>query len=854
MVKTACRILKGVFVTAWMCVSQVQATTYYVDPGCVNNGSGNPTSDICGGTTGPKKTFGEGLAKLSLAGGDTLYLRGKHSAHGSGSTACAGFDGNYRLRGTMASAMEVDGKAFAAETIISAYGWTAVGARTEEKVIQHGGDAKTWIQCSDCSSTGSCPNVNSGAGGVSCSEVYKVATTGTFALSGLGIPTYKVSGVTDMGNAHAGYIRGRCSWASFKPCEVDIECSASGDGSCSLGIGKEYDSYHDGTTMYVRWGSAVPSGSGVVEDSRGGLWIRGTTNLTVRGIIVIGGTDTGIMVFGSSSNINIVDCRSFFINDTGGSQSDYGMASVSKFGFTNNITFRNIEIAYTRSEGMHLEAAEDGTATNIDVIDPWIHDLRDLDIMGVMSLGTAQGMIWTDDYAGYANFTGSEVSGGIIDLERMDTTGMSGALCSKTGIRLEQTTSGFSGLKIHDNIIENIPGSGILFACESGDIDSTDIYNNLFIDNGTAAIDYANTGSISNSDIYNNTFRNSNNVVGLIAGANSCGNASGAITNQLIRNNIFSTGSAKGVSWSFADSAPHTGNKFEYNLVQTTANPAVTWFNTGRACNALSSAGTGNLNGGDASTCPNPLFVSASANNFHLQSTSPAIDVGTTSIRTKSINNTLAELHGLPDYSDNLPQGGSAWDMGATEGTGTNMLTDGDFESGAFGAGKGNVTSPCTCAYGLATITNVSPIDGTYSAKMASYPYNANCDGITPSEGVCWGLNWQFLNLTVGQNYRLSGNYKFVIVDTGSSNARFVVMCTESNCSDMFNVAGELRGGIVCTDPPGCQSGVTQPFAYDFVASSATVDLKTFLVVGAGITSDYVLLDNLVLAPFTVTP
>ena len=37
------------------------------------------------------------------------------------------------------------------------------------------------------------------------------------------------------------------------------------------------------------------------------------------------------------------------------------------------------------------------------------------------------------------------------------------------------------------------------------------------------------------------------------------------------------------------------------------------------------------------------------------------------SIRSTDINNTLASIHGLPYYADNLPLSGLAWDIGATE-------------------------------------------------------------------------------------------------------------------------------------------------------------------------------------------
>jgi hypothetical protein len=118
------------------------------------------------------------------------------------------------------------------------------------------------------------------------------------------------------------------------------------------------------------------------------------------------------------------------------------------------------------------------------------------------------------------------------------------------------------------------------------------------------------------------------------------------------------------VNWTVnADST----NLLDFNLIRTTANPAVTWplsaAITNKACADIPDFGAGNRD-----NCPDPTFVSST--NFHIQTGSEAKDNGTTTGmpagRTTDINNTLADDHGFVSYADNQAASGTV-DIGADE-------------------------------------------------------------------------------------------------------------------------------------------------------------------------------------------
>jgi hypothetical protein len=315
----------------------------------------------------------------------------------------------------------------------------------------------------------------------------------------------------------------------------------------------------------------------------------------------------------------------------------------------------------------------------------------------------------------------------------------------KNGIIFENNHHGTSGSHetVRDNIINTTAaGSAIKIACDnttaSSSIAFIDFYNNIIINSNTggggAAIKLAQGNAactVDNLNFYNNTIYGSG--TGILQGDTQ-------YTNNIFRNNLISSGSVKAVDWPNATAS----NKFEYNYVQTSANPAITWLNTNRACAALSSAGTGNVNG-----CANPNFIDPAIGDLHIDSfltgtLSGTLDAGTTSLtaRTTSINNTVAEQYGLPDYSNAFPIGGSGVDIGATE----LMVTNGGLESGAVDGGWSKVPDPCDCVQIAAS--SAQSHTGTYSILVDAL---AVCDPFIS----CDAAKLTLTNLTIGTVYRV---------------------------------------------------------------------------------------------------
>jgi len=142
----------------------------------------------------------------------------------------------------------------------------------------------------------------------------------------------------------------------------------------------------------------------------------------------------------------------------------------------------------------------------------------------------------------------------------------------------------------------------------------------------------------------------------------------GSCNNNIVRNNIMFDSSKKLIYWQSGN------NIIQNNIIYSTAGTVIE-YPTGRMLNCaqiIPSADVdndGSIN--DNNKCVNPLFVNAVGNNFHLQSSSPAIDAGTftgmPAGRIASIYNTLASLHGLSSYADAKTLAGSNWDAGIDE-------------------------------------------------------------------------------------------------------------------------------------------------------------------------------------------
>ena len=185
------------------------------------------------------------------------------------------------------------------------------------------------------------------------------------------------------------------------------------------------------------------------------------------------------------------------------------------------------------------------------------------------------------------------------------------------------------------------------------------VYNN-FVIRGGPGIYFGGGGGFGedNDVIYNNTIYS--------PGGPGLGMWNGTVVNgMLFRNNmIWTAAPIPLISWGMAAAG---GSVFEYNNVKSgLASADLTLaqiFGTNYSCSTLLTFGS--------NWCSNAVFVNAAGNDFHLRPTSAGINLGT-SIgmpvgRTRDINNTIAALHGLPDYADNEIQIFSFWDIGADE-------------------------------------------------------------------------------------------------------------------------------------------------------------------------------------------
>lgn len=771
------------------------AATYYVD-GDTTCAAGNGTSITCG-ANGPKRTIAEGIALMSPAGGDTLNVRG---AHGS-------FNGVYRDLG---GEVNLKNKMSGANSIIQAYGWTAVGAQTEERVIIQGDDSSvTWVQCSTCAS-----GICSGVPGT-CGHTYYVVgaenyTNPRFAVQADGSPTVQVATAAAMTNATSGYVTARCTLDTWKPCYADRNCTRTGD-TCNLSAAAtEIDSYADGTNLLVRWGAGgPPAGAGVVNshgpwgDGNGFTITTGTNNLTVRGFIMRNFTKPAFSIFDGSHDINIVDNKVYFVCYNNG--ADYAINPQSVISNIQNILIDYNEIAFVCSEMIHTHAREDNSATNFDITRNYLWGGNDPNVMGplVASLGTAQGMIIADDYVAGTN---GNYSGSTIDSNVLDLRGTGNSTTNWVGIRLENDVS---NIQVSNNVMHTLSGTGVFLSVEGGPISSNSIFNNLIILPGqNANQDYlkngitfgaAADGILKDANlIFNNTIINAKlYALGLEFGTNNP-------TNTLVKNNILfnDTGAATLVNWPSSTASNVYLNNLSINTALSAGTNIVNWKGSNYSCTSIGSLDATNK-------CSNPLFANTTNNDYHIQTSSPAKDAGTStgmpSGRTRDINNTVASSHNLPAYSDNQAQSGSAWDMGVDEfssGTTVDMKISKTDSPDPVVAGN-NITY--TISYSNASTTSATGVVITDTVPANTSFVSANNGGAVGAGVVTWDLG--------------------TVVGGGAGTVQLVVAVT----SPLANGTIILNQYSISSAEQGTVTGL---------AASTTVTSSPFLVLGKSDTPD----------------
>ncbi len=210
------------------------------------------------------------------------------------------------------------------------------------------------------------------------------------------------------------------------------------------------------------------------------------------------------------------------------------------------------------------------------------------------------------------------------------------------GIHINGDTGGVvTNALIEDNVIYNNGNNGInADGLQDSVIENNLIYN--YTNYGICLYDIDSIAGSTNNIIVNNTFNATSAVAALCAVDQSTGNT--------MLNNIFLSGSS--VLYLF-DAGSLSGTVSNYNVVPTGAQ--IEDYDTG-ATQTLSqwqSSSGQDLN--SFSATPSQLFVNPSGNDYHLLSTSPAINAGT------STDAPSTDLDGNPRPS------GTGYDIGAYE-------------------------------------------------------------------------------------------------------------------------------------------------------------------------------------------
>ena len=189
----------------------------------------------------------------------------------------------------------------------------------------------------------------------------------------------------------------------------------------------------------------------------------------------------------------------------------------------------------------------------------------------------------------------------------------------------------------------------------------------------------------------------------------------------------------------------------------------------------------------DANKWGDPGWTGAdlAANDFRLHPftplnvVNPAIDAGTmTGMPARTgINNSIARLHGLPDYSRlqttniaSLPDIG-AWEM---------LLQDGGFESGS-------VDAPWNVPLGAGQVCPFYPQSVASGAILGSRSINLTTGPCL--ESICFSncrkmlVQQAFTGLEIGRTYSLSGSWRVLSGVPDPSSFVAFVSCTTAECT-----------------------------------------------------------------------
>ena len=219
-------------------------------------------------------------------------------------------------------------------------------------------------------------------------------------------------------------------------------------------------------------------------------------------------------------------------------------------------------------------------------------------------------------------------------------------------------------LSVHDNVIHDDPCDGINFATVDPSQGKVEAYNNVIYhvgigpspadgDSGDYSCIYmayiTNTGPVGGGtvEIYNNTLYDCGQFVASFAN-NGSFNIGGGETSLLvhIRNNVM-----------YQLGSEPFGNGGGWNSTYVSGSNNLTFSAGGQSVPSIL---TGNI-------VSDPLFFGASIGNFHLQTTSPAIDAGLTISGSNTYNNYLPWNGNPMDHDGVLRPQGANYDVGGYE-------------------------------------------------------------------------------------------------------------------------------------------------------------------------------------------
>ena len=464
----------------------------------------------------------------------------------------------------------------------------------------------------------------------------------------------------------------------------------------------QYDAYScEGcNTLYVRWGGTLPTIKPYINYSNNGngFVVDNSSNVTIRGFFIRATIRAGVSINYPNTNITVDNNKFFYINDSANGSGRPLTAFDSV-----NVLITNNEFAYSSSEPLHMQAGDTGRMTGT-ISGNWIHDIGDRTVLGPGTGGTPNCTTFTSNVPQPGSTLG-DFSGFIVEKNVFERCYDNSAILFESHV---------DGMTVRDNIIRQVP-LAFKFAPNNGGVsehtNGNKIYNNVVYDlitgshngNGNCFL-FTGSAEIRNNVAWNNTCAGILNYgVESQSGANNT-------SNQFYNNIFVKAGSGNLVQASQAMT-------FQNNLFWS----GITTGSVGTVAGSALNCGT------NGNRCGDPLFVSTSQRNFHLQTGSPAINAGTTtgipSGRTKDVCNAVSSQAGMANYADCQTLSGT-WDIGADEfGTGSAGPTATLTLSDAPPVAAGSVTVTLVTSPSVVTVPgplSFTESDGTQTIILLS--------------------------------------------------------------------------------------------------------------------------------------